>query len=54
MINWNGDAYSNVVNPDHIRVVDGDGITTPDVLGVDISDSNVPVILLGGKISSNA
>ena len=38
-----------MVNPDHIRVVDGDGITTPDVLGVDISDSNVPMILLGGK-----
>lgn len=35
-------TYGNVVDPDHVGVVDGDGITTPNVLGVDIGDSNVP------------
>lgn len=32
----------DVVNPDHVGVVDGDGITAPDVLGVDVGDGNVP------------
>lgn len=45
-----GVAYSNVVNPDHVGVVDGDGVTTPDVLGVDVGDGNVPVEMLGGAI----
>jgi hypothetical protein len=44
------DTYGNVINPDHVGVVNGDGITTPDVLGVDISDSNVPLMLLEGII----
>lgn len=35
-------TYSNVVDPDHITVVEGDGVSSPDVLGVDISDSDVP------------
>jgi hypothetical protein len=35
-------SSSNVVDPDHVAVVDGDGITTPDVLGVDVSDGDVP------------
>lgn len=34
-------TYSNVVDPDHITVVEGDGVSSPDVLGVDISDSDV-------------
>ena len=34
-------TYSNVVNPDHVAVINGDGITTPDVLRVDVGDSNV-------------
>lgn len=33
-----------MVNPDHVAVVDGDGIATPNVLGVDIGDSNVPIL----------
>lgn len=33
----------NVVDPDHVAVVDGDSITTPDVLGVDIGDGDIPV-----------
>jgi hypothetical protein len=33
-----------VVNPDHVAIVDGDGITTPNVLGVDIGDGNVPAL----------
>lgn len=31
-----------MINPDHISIVDGDGITSPDVLGVDLSDEDVP------------
>jgi hypothetical protein len=45
-----GVGYSNVVNPDHVGVIDGDSVTTPDVLGVDIGDGNVPATLLGGAI----
>jgi hypothetical protein len=33
-----------VVNPDQVSLIEGDGITTPDVLGVDVCDSDVPVI----------
>lgn len=36
-------TYGNVVNPDQVSLVEGDGVTTPDVLGVDVGDSNVPV-----------
>jgi hypothetical protein len=35
-------AYSNVVNPDEVNVVQGDGVSTPDVLGVDVGDCDVP------------
>ena len=31
----------DVVNPDKIRVVDGDGITTPDVSRVDLRETDV-------------
>jgi hypothetical protein len=31
----------DVVDPDEVCTVDGDGITTPDVLGVDIGEANV-------------
>lgn len=42
-----GNASSgDVVNPDHVGVVDGNGITSPDVLGVDVGDGNVPVELV--------
>ena len=34
-------TYSNVVDPDHIHVVQSDGVTSPDVLGVDISNGDV-------------
>lgn len=36
----------NVVNPDHVGVVDGDGITSPHVLGVDIGEGDVPLWLV--------
>ena len=39
-----------MVNPDHIGLIDGDSVTTPDVLGVDVGDSNVPVGILVGKV----
>lgn len=45
-----GAAYSNMVNPDHVGVVDGDGVTTPDVLGVDVGDGYVPVAMLAEAI----
>jgi hypothetical protein len=32
-----------VINPDQVSLIKGNGITTPDVLGVDVGDSNVPV-----------
>lgn len=35
-----------MVNPDQISVVEGDGITSPDVFGVDVGDGDVPVIRL--------
>lgn len=35
----------DVVNPDHVGVVDGDSITSPDVLGVDVSEGDIPVWL---------
>ena len=34
-------AYSNVVDPDQVGVVNGDTVSTPDVLGVDVGDGNV-------------
>lgn len=30
-----------MVDPDEVSVVDGDGVSTPDVLGVDIRDSDI-------------
>lgn len=37
-----GDTGSgNVVDPDKVSLVQGDGITTPDILRVDVSDSDV-------------
>lgn len=32
----------HMIDPDQIRVIDSDGITTPDILGVDVGDGNVP------------
>lgn len=34
-------TYSNVVDPDHVGLVKGDGISTPDVLRVDVGDLDV-------------
>lgn len=42
-----GGTYSNVVNPDKVTVVQGDTVTTPDVLGVDVSDGDVPISVSG-------
>lgn len=37
-----GDQVSgNVVDPDEVSTIDGDGITTPDVLRVDVGEANV-------------
>lgn len=33
-----------MVEPDQVSLVEGDSITTPDVAGVDVSDSNVPMM----------
>jgi hypothetical protein len=35
-------AYRNVIDPDEVNVVQGDAVSTPDVLGVDIGDCDVP------------
>lgn len=37
-------AYGNVIDPNQVGLIDGDSITTPDVLRVDVRDSDVPVI----------
>lgn len=34
-------TYSDVVDPDKVAVIDGDGVAAPDVLGVDIGDGDV-------------
>ena len=31
-----------MVDPDKIGLVDSDGVTTPDVLRIDIGDGNIP------------
>lgn len=36
------ETYGNVVDPDQVTVVEGDGVSSPDVLGVDIGDGDVP------------
>ncbi|GMF76829.1 unnamed protein product [Aspergillus oryzae] len=42
-----GDTGSgNMIDPDKVGLVQSDGITTPDILGVDVSDSNVSVLRL--------
>ena len=38
-------AHGNVVNPDKVTVVQGDTVTSPDVLGVDVGDSDVPILV---------
>lgn len=41
----------NVVDPDHIGVVEGDGIAAPDVLGVELLDFDVLDDDVGGAVS---
>lgn len=36
------ETYSYMVDPDEVGLVDGDGVASPDVLGVDIGDGDVP------------
>lgn len=36
----------DMVNPDHIGVVNGDSVTSPDVFGVDLLDLDVPRSLM--------
>jgi hypothetical protein len=31
-----------MVDPDEVCLVDGDGVASPDILGVDVSDGDVP------------
>jgi hypothetical protein len=31
-----------MINPDHIGVVEGNRITAPDVLGVEVRDGHIP------------
>lgn len=31
----------DMINPDHVRVVEGDCVSAPDVLGVEVCDCNV-------------
>jgi hypothetical protein len=35
-------TYGNVVDPDEVNVVQGDTVSTPDVLGVNVGDCDVP------------
>ena len=35
-------THGNVVNPDHVGIVDSDGVATPDVLRVDVGNGDVP------------
>lgn len=44
-----GDMYSNVVNPDQITVVEGDSVTAPDVLRVEVGDGDVSVVYLSSS-----
>ena len=44
-----GDKYSNVVNPDLIAVVEGDGVAAPDVLRVEVGDGDVSVVYLSSS-----
>lgn len=39
-----GATHGNVVEPDQVSLVDGDSITTPDVLRVNVCDSDVPMV----------
>jgi hypothetical protein len=36
-----GITYGDSVDPDHVGAVDGDGITAPDVVGVQLGDLDV-------------
>jgi len=42
-------TYGNVVDPDKVTVVQGDTVTSPDILGVDIGDSDIPVSVRHGN-----
>lgn len=32
----------NVVDPDHVNIIQSNGIAAPDILGVDVGDGNIP------------
>lgn len=38
-------AYGDVVDPDKVTVVQGDTVTSPDVLRVDVGHSDVPILV---------
>lgn len=35
------ETYSDVVDPNQVRVVDSNGVSTPNILGVDIRDGDI-------------
>jgi hypothetical protein len=37
-----GMAHRDMINPDHIGVVECDRIASPDVLGVEVRDGHIP------------
>jgi hypothetical protein len=34
-------TYSDMIDPDHIGVVEGDRVAAPDVLGVEVRDGHI-------------
>jgi hypothetical protein len=38
-------TYGDTVDPDHVDVVHGDGVSSPDVFRVDLSDHDVSTIV---------
>lgn len=37
------DIYRDAVNPDHVAIVQGDSISSPDVLRVNVGNFDVPI-----------
>jgi hypothetical protein len=42
-----------VINPNHVGIVNGDRVSSPDVLGVDISDGDVSVRVSYSILTTN-
>ena len=37
-------TYGNMIDPDHVTSIQSYGVSSPDVLGVDVGDGHVPVM----------